>query len=473
MGTSLSTSHVYELKRNPIFFKTAKSEDIIYREKSEDTINTKMGESSSIVLLFLLASVTASGYASMLDTIRAKENRVTTSTAAKDDFVLQETRNTNWAQYLIPAPMTVKVLAKILYVSMERDFSLEESAPRDGFQFIRFPQSFRASLVQVAGEGHVAFTVAHGSMDKIRLLMHEMPKHFKNAMKILFLGDTYDLENVLPTQLTAMKDSATACNIEAQKTKTKFDNVADLLRELLVVCTASKSSYEKKLLIAQIARKRNMKKKADYEKRVAEKNATMIMMKKVQDDARKEWKDSVESVPKGNDVMALYYQEAQTLAYSGFMKILTFGQAKTIGGEEPTSDEEDEEDMPQENSADVSELLKTAVQIQKYPRTLKSFFVYEEVNGTKMYNFKPSNVPNFAESLEKLKQDLKDAESTGKEQKMPDNNKDLQRFKSNFLDAASEGLKVISQVKKLVNEFNPEEGQETYKKLATFHTNAN
>ena len=50
----------------------------------------------------------------MLDNIRAKENKVTRSTDAKDDFALQEARNTNWAQYLIPAPMTVKVLGKSL-----------------------------------------------------------------------------------------------------------------------------------------------------------------------------------------------------------------------------------------------------------------------------------------------------------------------------------------------------------------------
>ena len=47
---------------------------------------------------------------------------------------------------------------------------------------------------------------------------------------------------------------------------------------------------------------------------------------------------------------------------------------------------------------------------------------------------------------------------------MPDKNTDLQQLKSEFLTAASNGLKVISQVEKLVNEFNPEAGQETYKK---------
>ena len=80
-----------------------------------------------------------------------------------------------------------------------------------------------------------------------------MPKDFDDAVNILLHGDNFDLRSTLPIPLRAMKNGTARCEREAEKIKNKFDNIADFLRELLVVCTASKSSYEKKIFIEQVS----------------------------------------------------------------------------------------------------------------------------------------------------------------------------------------------------------------------------
>ncbi len=70
---------------------------------------------------------------------------------------------------LTAAPLSIAILGQVQLVAGQRDFSLTEKPPAEGFKYIKYPESFRASLVHLSNEGYNAFLQAHTNMDQIRL----------------------------------------------------------------------------------------------------------------------------------------------------------------------------------------------------------------------------------------------------------------------------------------------------------------
>ena len=60
----------------------------------------------------------------------------------------------NWEEFLVPAPMSICLLGQLILISTKTDFTLEKSQPKDGFLLLRWPNSFRACLVQVSSDNH-------------------------------------------------------------------------------------------------------------------------------------------------------------------------------------------------------------------------------------------------------------------------------------------------------------------------------
>ncbi|CAG2234876.1 unnamed protein product [Mytilus edulis] len=82
-----------------------------------------------------------------------------------NDAMMLMSPESNWDQFLTPAPFAIALLGELILISSDTDFSLEEKPPRDGFKHLRYPNSFRASLVQVSNEGWSAFNEAHTNDD--------------------------------------------------------------------------------------------------------------------------------------------------------------------------------------------------------------------------------------------------------------------------------------------------------------------
>ncbi len=68
---------------------------------------------------------------------------------------------------LTAAPLSIAILGEVLLVAGQKDFSL--TPPPKGFEYIKYPDSFRANLVLLSNEGYNAFLQAHTNMDQIRL----------------------------------------------------------------------------------------------------------------------------------------------------------------------------------------------------------------------------------------------------------------------------------------------------------------
>ena len=78
----------------------------------------------------------------------------------------------NWADFLTPEPMCIALLGQLMLMSTEKDFSLKKREPKDGFKYMQYPESFRASLVQVCNAGWTAFNEAY----KVTVRIGQTPK---------------------------------------------------------------------------------------------------------------------------------------------------------------------------------------------------------------------------------------------------------------------------------------------------------
>ena len=78
----------------------------------------------------------------------------------KDTAVFMISSNTNWGEFLFPAPKAIATLGQLMLISTAKDFSMKNQEPLNGFRYMEHPGSFRASLVQVSNSGWRAFNEA-------------------------------------------------------------------------------------------------------------------------------------------------------------------------------------------------------------------------------------------------------------------------------------------------------------------------
>ncbi|XP_026083953.1 uncharacterized protein LOC113059626 [Carassius auratus] len=142
----------------------------------------------------------------------------------------------NWEEYLTPAPLSIAILGELVFISSSTDFSINKNPPEGGFKFIRYPDSFRACLMQVCNSGWLAFYAAHTSMDQIRLHTAQVPNYMKTAVKILFQGNDEIIKAHLPDQLDNIRVIADDCLKLSDATEKRFTDVINIIQELLEAC---------------------------------------------------------------------------------------------------------------------------------------------------------------------------------------------------------------------------------------------
>ena len=161
-----------------------------------------------------------------------------------DATLMMEPYN-NWEEKIMPAPFTIALLGQLVIISSTVDFKLK--APKDGFKLVEWPDSFRASLAQVTGEGYKAFNIAHQCMDEIRLTTSQVPGHLVSAVKLLAGGSDYEVKNTLPIVLQNIEDIASSCKERSEEVAAKFKMVMNLVLELQQSCVATHSASERQL----------------------------------------------------------------------------------------------------------------------------------------------------------------------------------------------------------------------------------
>ena len=65
-------------------------------------------------------------------------------------LVEQSAMDEPWQQFIISGPMTVILLGNLMIVSSKLDFSFVDFSPNYKYVYMRYPQSFRATLTQIS-----------------------------------------------------------------------------------------------------------------------------------------------------------------------------------------------------------------------------------------------------------------------------------------------------------------------------------
>ncbi|TSX99895.1 hypothetical protein Baya_13947 [Bagarius yarrelli] len=177
-----------------------------------------------------------------MDSQIAKKNQsLTTAEEMRNQTKLLMQPYANWEEYLTPAPLSIAILGELVVISSNTDFSINKNPPKDGYKYIRYPESFRACLMQVCNSGWGAFNEAHKNMDQIRLHTLAVPDYMKTAVKILFQGNNEVVQALLPDQLENIRVSLLMVALSwATSTEKRFTDVINIVQELLEACLKKK-----------------------------------------------------------------------------------------------------------------------------------------------------------------------------------------------------------------------------------------
>ncbi|XP_051868637.1 uncharacterized protein LOC127568668 [Pristis pectinata] len=244
---------------------------------------------------------------------------VTKASDVREDSALLLQPYSNWEQFLMPGPLSVAILGEIIFLSAGEDFAIDKNAPKEGFKHMKYPKSFRASLVQVSNKGWEAFQEAHKNMDQIRLLAVTVPTDMRDVVKFLMQKDPKITEDFLPIPLNSIKTTADKCLKLSTAVEQKFTGVIHLINELLEACTSSKGVYEEQLHEIKIKKElTEMKEKAAREtKAMMEEHHKELEAQMKQ--AKEDYKTSMDSIPAGWEAVRMSMAETFVNGISSFI----------------------------------------------------------------------------------------------------------------------------------------------------------
>ena len=228
---------------------------------------------------------------------------INTGVEKKEEMRLMMAPYANWDSFLLPTPLSITLLGQLILISSDADFSLQNKKEYIKFEHLKYPDSFRACLVQVSNKGWDAFNKAHSSMDQIRLLSSNVDIHVKTAVRFLIAGSVEDVESTVPNALRNIERIADDCLDLSTSVEEEFVAVMKMIAELLEACTRAKGQHENDLKAAKIAREVA---ENHYKAINAEKQQSLSRRKKLEkqmNDADEEFKDAIKSMPGTWDII--------------------------------------------------------------------------------------------------------------------------------------------------------------------------
>ncbi|XP_077065483.1 uncharacterized protein LOC143718309 [Siphateles boraxobius] len=211
----------------------------------------------------------------------------------------------NWEEYLTPAPLSIAIMGELVFISSSTDFSINKNSPKDGYKFIKYPDSFRACLMQVCNSGWWAFNEAHTSMDQIRLHTAQVPDYMKTAVKILFQGDDEVVKAHLPDQLDNIRVIADECLELSNATEKRFTDVINIIQELLEACVNAEHFYGEEMVAIKKKLEESELRKQSAEETKKRTKAAVNAMEKQLDEAHENYKKAMDSLPTGWDMVGM------------------------------------------------------------------------------------------------------------------------------------------------------------------------
>ncbi|KAK2903271.1 hypothetical protein Q8A67_007984 [Cirrhinus molitorella] len=241
----------------------------------------------------------------MNSAISKSTQSLTTAEDMRNQTKLMMQPYVNWEEYLTPAPLSIAILGELVFISSATDFSINKNSPKHGYKFIKYPDSFRACLMQVCNSGWWAFNEAHTSMDQIRLHTAQVPDYMKTAVQILFQGNDEVVKAHLPDQLDNIRVIADECLKLSDATEKRFTEVINIIQELLEACVNAEYFYGEEM--EAIKKKLEESKLREQSAQETKKRIEKVMgaMEKELEQAQESYKKALDSLPNGWEMIGL------------------------------------------------------------------------------------------------------------------------------------------------------------------------
>ncbi|XP_078261616.1 uncharacterized protein LOC144596745 [Rhinoraja longicauda] len=331
--------------------------------------------------------------------IKTAVRSITKASDVREDNALFLQPYSNWEQFLMPGPLSVAILGEIIFLSAREDFAIDKGMPKEGFKFIKYPKSFRASLVQVSNEGWEAFQIAHKNMDQIRLLSMTVPTDMREVVKFLMQKNPKITEDFLPIPLKNIKSSANKCLKLSTAVEEKFNAVIRLINELLEACTSSKGVYEDQLQEIQFKKER-----AKMQEEAAKERKAMIeenhkKMETQMKEAKEDYKASMDDIPVGWDAAGMVM--AETLV-NGVSALISGSMFRAISSDESSKkchNSSDHNSNPNSAEEVENDIIYKAEALQNVITDLHSFLSKDKnINLGKLKSAGAADILSFCKS---------------------------------------------------------------------------
>ncbi|KAI4889591.1 hypothetical protein NFI96_001485 [Prochilodus magdalenae] len=311
----------------------------------------------------------------------------------------------NWEEYLTPAPLSIAIMGELVFISSKTDFSINKNPPKGGYKFIRYPDSFRACLMQVCNSGWSAFNEAHKNMDQIRLHTMAVPDYMKTAVKILFQGNDDVVEAHLPDQLENIRVIADDCLVLADTTEKRFTDVINIIQELLEACVNAEHFYGEEL--EAIKKKLEETKLREQSAKAANERtekAVKILEKELQE-AQESYSKAMDSLPSGWEMIGMDFVAGVTESITNLLNGMT-----SVGSSSRTENKATKNDSAGDPVDEISiysksaEILKCAESIQKYVHENEINWkdLYDQKNKATKTDFFKGQFQRIISSIEKI-----------------------------------------------------------------------
>ncbi|XP_026998318.2 myosin-2 heavy chain-like [Tachysurus fulvidraco] len=341
--------------------------------------------------------------------IAKKTQSLTTAEEMRNQTKLVMQPYANWEEYLTPAPLSIAILGELVFISSNTDFSINKNRPDGGYKFIRYPESFRACLMQVCNSGWWAFNEAHKNMDQIRLHTMAVPDYMKTAVKILFQGSDEVVEAHLPDQLENICVVADECLELANSTEKQFTDVINIIQELLEACVNAEHFYGEELDAIKIKLDEAKLRKQSSEEAAKRSEKAIKDMEKQLNEAHESYGKAMASLPSGWEMIGMDLVEGITEGFTtlinGIASIgseicsLNFLKKKSKSGKPEAEGCFDEINIYSKSA----EILKCTEKIQEFviENTINWKDLYDQKHKTTKTIFQQNQFNRIKESLKK------------------------------------------------------------------------
>ncbi|GAA6087981.1 uncharacterized protein LOC113650516 [Tachysurus ichikawai] len=319
--------------------------------------------------------------------IAKKTQSLTTAQEMRNQTKLVMQPYANWEEYLTPAPLSIAILGELVVISSKTDFSINKNPPKGGYKFIRYPESFRACLMQVCNSGWWAFNEAHKNMDQIRLHTMAVPDYMKMAVKILFQGSDEVVEAHLPDQLENIRVVADECLELANSTEKRFTDVINIIQELLEACVNAEHFYGEELEEIKIKLDESKLRKQSSEEATKRSEKAIKDMEKKMNEAHENYSKAMDSLPSGWEMIGMDLvdgiSEGATTFINGLVSTGSKSGTQNVPGKKLSKSPE-----PEAGCFDEINIYSKSAEILKCTEKIQEFVIENTINWKDLYDQK-------------------------------------------------------------------------------------